>query len=135
MRRRPHEEPTMLDLLLATLPSLLPQDPPAPANTPEVPSIGSPSPAAWLPESTLAAVVLEPIASDSAFATLLRGDDGRGLTELATKTLGPGLQQLGTAGSDLGTALAGSRALRLAGVTAGQRAARQATPRRVPRAR
>src|SRR5262245_49416459 len=120
MGRRPHEEPTMPDLLLATLPSLLPQDPPAPANTPEVPSIGSPSPAAWLPESTLAAVVLEPIAADSPFATLLHGDDGRALTDLASRTLAPGLQQLGIAANDLGTALAGGVALGFVGFTAGQ---------------
>jgi len=110
----------MLHLLLATLPSLLPQDPPAPVTTPALPSIGSTSPAAWLPESTLAAIVLEPVAGDSAFAALLHGDDGRALTDLVSRTLAPGLQQLGIAANDLGTALQGGAALGFVGFTAGQ---------------
>ncbi len=111
----------MLELLIASLPSLLPQDPPAVTPAPAVTtaSAATPSPARWLPETTLAALVVGPMPGDSPAAALWTGPDGAAFRDLAARLLQPGLSQLHLSLDDLGASLQGGFAVAFVGFTAG----------------
>lgn len=108
----------MLEILLATLPSLLPQDPPAAptaAPTTTTATAAAPSvPARWLPDTTLAALLIEP-STEGPLAAFWDSPEARALADLALTNLRPGLAVAKLTEADLTAAARGGLALGFVG--------------------
>ncbi|MGE3172632.1 MAG: HEAT repeat domain-containing protein [Planctomycetota bacterium] len=113
----------MLETLLASLPLLLPQQPPAQPTAPtpqgeattRTTTDRAAHPDRWLPDTTLAAFVVRPLQPGTDTDRLLGSDDGRGLLGTAAGLVRPLLAEAQLSQDDAAAMLRGGLALGLLG--------------------